>query len=149
MPSFDTPEPISATITLARGDVHISAGDRNTTTVEVRPSDESKAADARKRAEAELEQAKDPVDIARVRAALQTALMRERIATRRNTRFQDQVLEVLVEEQVKGRWRGRSPGNRLVFFEDQQNWAGRLAQVRIDQTGPWALVGSLVGERTA
>ena len=48
--------------------------------------DESKAADARKRAEAELEEAKDPVDIARVRAALQTALMRERIATRRRSR---------------------------------------------------------------
>jgi F-type H+-transporting ATPase subunit epsilon len=48
--------------------------------------DESKAAEARKRAQAELEQAKDPVDIARVRAALQTALMRERIATRRRSR---------------------------------------------------------------
>ena len=48
--------------------------------------DEARAADARKRAEAELESARDPVDIARVRAALQTALMRERIATRRRTR---------------------------------------------------------------
>jgi len=48
--------------------------------------DEAKAIEARKRAEAELEQTKDPVDIARVRAALQTALMRERIATRRRTR---------------------------------------------------------------
>jgi F-type H+-transporting ATPase subunit epsilon len=48
--------------------------------------DEARAADARKQAEAELEEAKDPVDIARVRAALQTALMRERIATRRRTR---------------------------------------------------------------
>ena len=48
--------------------------------------DEARAAEARKRAEAELEQAKDPVDIARVRAALQTALMRERIATRRRSR---------------------------------------------------------------
>jgi F-type H+-transporting ATPase subunit epsilon len=48
--------------------------------------DEAKAVEARKRAEAELEQTKDPVDIARVRAALQTALMRERIATRRRTR---------------------------------------------------------------
>ena len=36
--------------------------------------------------ESELEQSKDPVDIARVRAALQTALMRERIATRRRSR---------------------------------------------------------------
>ncbi len=48
--------------------------------------DEARAAEARKRAEAELESARDPVDIARVRAALQTALMRERIATRRRSR---------------------------------------------------------------
>ena len=48
--------------------------------------DEARAAEARKQAQAELEQAKDPVDIARVRAALQTALMRERIATRRRSR---------------------------------------------------------------
>jgi len=48
--------------------------------------DEARAVEARKRAEAELEQTKDPVDIARVRAALQTALMRERIATRRRSR---------------------------------------------------------------
>ncbi|HEX2142789.1 MAG TPA: F0F1 ATP synthase subunit epsilon [Candidatus Limnocylindria bacterium] len=48
--------------------------------------DEAKAVEARKRAEAELGEVKDPVDIARVRAALQTALMRERIATRRRSR---------------------------------------------------------------
>jgi F-type H+-transporting ATPase subunit epsilon len=48
--------------------------------------DEARAVEARKAAEAELESAKDPVDIARVRAALQTALMRERIATRRRSR---------------------------------------------------------------
>lgn len=48
--------------------------------------DEARAAAARKQAEAELQSAKDPVDIARVRAALQTALMRERIATRRRSR---------------------------------------------------------------
>ncbi len=48
--------------------------------------DEARAVEARKRAEAELEAAKDPVDLARVRAALQTALMRERIAVRRRSR---------------------------------------------------------------
>ena len=46
----------------------------------------ARAGQARKAAEAELEQTQDPVDIARVRAALQTALMRERIATRRRSR---------------------------------------------------------------
>jgi F-type H+-transporting ATPase subunit epsilon len=48
--------------------------------------DEAKAVEARKRAEAELGEVHDPVDIARVRASLQTALMRERIATRRRSR---------------------------------------------------------------
>jgi|SRR5919109_7051 F-type H+-transporting ATPase subunit epsilon len=48
--------------------------------------DEAKAVEARKRAEAELEQTRGAVDVARVRAALQTALMRERIATRRRSR---------------------------------------------------------------
>jgi F-type H+-transporting ATPase subunit epsilon len=48
--------------------------------------DEARAVEARKAAEAELESAHDPVDVARVRAALQTALMRERIATRRRSR---------------------------------------------------------------
>ena len=48
--------------------------------------DEARAVEARKRAEAELESTHDPVDLARVRASLQTALMRERIATRRRSR---------------------------------------------------------------
>jgi len=48
--------------------------------------DQAKAVEARKRAEAQLGEVKDPVDIARVRASLQTALMRERIATRRRSR---------------------------------------------------------------
>jgi len=48
--------------------------------------DEARAVEARKHAEAELESTKDPIDLARVRAALQTALMRERIATRRRSR---------------------------------------------------------------
>ena len=48
--------------------------------------DQAKAVEARKKAEAELGEVHDPMDLARVRAALQTALMRERIATRRRSR---------------------------------------------------------------
>jgi hypothetical protein len=50
MPTFDTPEPISATIDLAVGDVRISAADRSATVVEVCPSDASNEED-RKAAE--------------------------------------------------------------------------------------------------
>jgi DUF4097 and DUF4098 domain-containing protein YvlB len=45
MPTFDTPEPISATIDLAIGDVRISADDRGATVVEVQPSDASNEED--------------------------------------------------------------------------------------------------------
>jgi DUF4097 and DUF4098 domain-containing protein YvlB len=41
MPIFNTPEPISATIELASGDVRITASQRDDTVVDVRPSDES------------------------------------------------------------------------------------------------------------
>jgi Putative adhesin len=47
MPTFDTPEPISATIDLGLGDVRITAGDRATTVVDVRPSDPSNDGDTR------------------------------------------------------------------------------------------------------
>ena len=47
MPTFDTPEPITATIDLAIGDVRISAGDRSTTIVDVQPSDASSEEDVK------------------------------------------------------------------------------------------------------
>jgi DUF4097 and DUF4098 domain-containing protein YvlB len=45
MPTFDTPEPITATIDVAVGDVEISAGDGAETVVDVRPSDASNRED--------------------------------------------------------------------------------------------------------
>ena len=39
MATFDTPEPITATIEVAVGDVRVSAGDHDTTVVDVRPGD--------------------------------------------------------------------------------------------------------------
>ena len=50
MPTFDTPEPITATIDIVGGDVRIGAGERGTTTVTVAPSDADNAED-RKAAE--------------------------------------------------------------------------------------------------
>jgi hypothetical protein len=47
MPTFATPEPIFAKLDLYAGEVHITAGDRTDTVVEVRPADESKPADVR------------------------------------------------------------------------------------------------------
>jgi tRNA-2-methylthio-N6-dimethylallyladenosine synthase len=65
------------------------------------------------------------------------------ILTVDNQRWLGETVEVLVEDQVRGRWRGRTPQNKLVYFSDAEDWTGRLAQVDISHTGPWSLSGEL------
>ncbi len=60
-----------------------------------------------------------------------------------NGRLLGQTVEVLVEGQKKARWWGRTRTGKLVFFEDERNWRGRLAQVHITWTGPWSLIGEV------
>jgi tRNA-2-methylthio-N6-dimethylallyladenosine synthase len=52
-----------------------------------------------------------------------------------------QTVEVLVEEKQKGRWRGRIPQNKLVFFNDPRDLKGEVVQVHISHTGPWSMSG--------
>jgi tRNA-2-methylthio-N6-dimethylallyladenosine synthase len=75
--------------------------------------------------------------------------VQEHIATQRSARHLGQTLEVLVEGEHKGKWRGRTPGNRLAFFEDRQDWTGRLARIEVTSTSPWSLQGTLAAEGTA
>jgi tRNA-2-methylthio-N6-dimethylallyladenosine synthase len=67
----------------------------------------------------------------------------ERVATQRNAAHLGETVEVLVEGESRGKWRGRSPGNKLVFFAHPADWVGRVARVHIIQTSPWALQGAL------
>lgn len=53
-------------------------------------------------------------------------------------------LEVLVEGRDRGRWRARTRTNKLVYFEDPRPMLGRVAEVEIDWTGPWSMVGRAV-----
>ena len=56
-----------------------------------------------------------------------------------------ETVEVLVEEfqEKKNRWRGRTPHNKLVFFESEQDCLGQLVNIKIDWTGPFSLIGSI------
>lgn len=60
-----------------------------------------------------------------------------------NQRYLGKVVSVLVEDLHKGRWRGRTPQNKLVFFDDSANWRGKIAEVEITWTGPWSMQGRL------
>ena len=83
-----------------------------------------------------------PDEEKRRRFHLIEALQKE-ISTEKMRRYLGQTVDVLVEEQEKGRWRGRTPHNKLVFFDDPADWRGQLAQVRITHTGPWSMSGRL------
>ena len=64
------------------------------------------------------------------------------ILTKINGKFLGQTVEVLVEDKNKNRWKGRTRNNKLVFFEDDtRDWKGTLAQVKINWTGPWSMIG--------
>ncbi|WP_448337745.1 tRNA (N6-isopentenyl adenosine(37)-C2)-methylthiotransferase MiaB [Chloroflexus aurantiacus] len=67
--------------------------------------------------------------------------LQEQIATERMARFLGQTVEVLVEGESKGKWRGRTPGNRLVFFSHPADLTGQLVPVKITATSPWSLQG--------
>jgi len=72
--------------------------------------------------------------------------LQTRIAGEINAAALGTTVEVLVDGRQRGRWRGRTRTNRLVFFADVGAWMGRLAQVRITWAGPWSLIGEVVGE---
>ena len=65
----------------------------------------------------------------------------ERIVGEINARLLGQKVEVLFEEKVKGRWRGRTPTNKLVFVESEQDLRGRVLPLTITWTGPWSMQG--------
>lgn len=50
---------------------------------------------------------------------------------------------MLFEDQVKGRWRGRTPTNKLVFVESEENLRGQVVPVTITWTGPWSMQGQV------
>jgi len=55
-------------------------------------------------------------------------------------------VEVLFEEKVKGRWKGRTPTNKLVFTESDENLRGQVRKVLVTWAGPWSMQGRLPGE---
>src|SRR3990172_192180 len=64
-------------------------------------------------------------------------------ADRINRRHLGHTVEVLVVASHKGKWRGRTRTNKLVFFEDPVDRLGQTVKVKITWTGPWSMQGAL------
>ena len=70
--------------------------------------------------------------------------LQEGIAAEIHSTYLGERVPILFEAKQKGRWRGRTPTNKLVFVESDQDLLGKLLLVEITWTGPWSMQGKLV-----
>lgn len=70
--------------------------------------------------------------------------LQQRIVGEINQQYVGQRIEILIEGKNREKWRGRTPQNKLVFFESDEDWLGRIASTKITWTGPFSMQGELV-----
>jgi tRNA-2-methylthio-N6-dimethylallyladenosine synthase len=69
--------------------------------------------------------------------------LQEKIVGEINATLHGQKVDVLFEEKVKGRWRGRTPTNKLVFVESNEEVRGKVLPVTVTWAGPWSMQGQI------
>jgi tRNA-2-methylthio-N6-dimethylallyladenosine synthase len=72
--------------------------------------------------------------------------LQEKIAGEINQKYLGETVEVLFEGKRKGRWRGRTPTNKLVFVESERDLLGKIQPANITWAGPWSMQGRLPGD---
>ncbi len=105
--------------------VHVAAYSPRPGTLAAREMEDDVPADAKKERLAKVEQ------------------LQAEIAGEINARFQEKTVEVLVEGREKGKWTGRTRGDKLTFFSDKGDFQGQLLNVKVTHTSPWSLSGKL------
>ncbi len=61
-----------------------------------------------------------------------------------NKKYLGRTVEVLFEDKVKDRWKGRTPTNKLVFIESDEDLKGKTLPVTITWTGPWSMQANVL-----
>ncbi len=61
-----------------------------------------------------------------------------------NKKYLGRTVEVLFEDRVKDRWKGRTPTNKLVFIESDEDLKGKTLPVTITWTGPWSMQANVL-----
>jgi tRNA-2-methylthio-N6-dimethylallyladenosine synthase len=70
--------------------------------------------------------------------------LHEEVSTEINRCYLGEIVEVLVEDRHKRKWRGRNRQNKLVFIEGDLPLRGRLVEAQVTWTGPWSMQGRFV-----
>jgi tRNA-2-methylthio-N6-dimethylallyladenosine synthase len=63
------------------------------------------------------------------------------ILERKNLALRGTTVPVLVERFEGGRWYGRTPQGKAVYFDDDHDRRGQIVNVKIDWTGPFTMIG--------
>jgi tRNA-2-methylthio-N6-dimethylallyladenosine synthase len=71
--------------------------------------------------------------------------LQENIVAEINKKYLGQAVEVLFEDKVKNRWKGRTPTNKLVFVESDEDLKSNILPVTVTWTGPWSMQANLAG----
>lgn len=74
--------------------------------------------------------------------------IQEKISHKRHLEQVGQRQEILVDGFAKGRWRGRTRGNGLVFFESTGDWTGQLVDVELTNASTWYMLAEPVAVLT-
>lgn len=67
--------------------------------------------------------------------------IQERVSLARHQAMVGRREEILVDGFAKGRWRGRTRGNALVFFDATGDWLGQTVDVEVTSASTWYLLG--------
>ncbi len=70
--------------------------------------------------------------------------LQEKVVTEINQKYLGRTVKVLFEDKVKGRWKGRTPTNKLVFLESEDDLKGKTVSVTITWAGPRSMQAALV-----
>ncbi len=87
-------------------------------------------------------------DEEKMRRFRQLEELQEGIVAEINKKYLGRTVEVLFEDKVKNRWKGRTPTNKLVFVESDDDLKGRILPVRVTWAGPWSMQANLAGVRS-
>ncbi len=71
--------------------------------------------------------------------------LQEKIAAEINAGYLGETVEILFEEKVRNRWRGRTATNKLVFVESDGDLRGQVRKATITWAGPWSMQAVLPG----
>lgn len=69
--------------------------------------------------------------------------LQEGIVAEINQKYLGRTVDVLFEEKIKDRWKGRTPTNKLVFVQSDDDLRGKVLPATVTWTGPWSMQANL------